>query len=332
MAARLHRRALLLQGAAALAAPAVLPGTRASAQSAPLIRMMASPFGSQSFIPFVMETYDLPREFGFTLERIPFADGSAARVALTSGAADVAVQDWMDVARMRQAAIDIRAVAPFTTYVSVYAVPTESPVQSIPDLRGSRFGTYSRTGVDWMMFKALSQREHGFDIDTDMAVTEGAPTLLRGLMEQGSLDAGLLYSSITPPMEASGRFRSLFTAGDVATELGLPRAPFLTVNVRGAFADANPDLIGRFVAAYQRVIDILMSEDDPWVRQGATMTMEGRALQIYRDQMRGDMLRSFDSDTQEIMERAFAILLETAGPETLGMDAMPDGIITSAFQ
>lgn len=331
MAPRLTRRALLMQGAATLAAPAVIGGA-ARAGDAPVIRMMASPFGSQSFIPFVMETFDLPAEYGFRLERIPFADGSAARVALSSAAADMAVQDWMDVARMRQAGIDIRAVAPFTTYVSVYAVPTGSPVQTIPDLRGLRFGSYSRTGVDWMMFKALARREHGFDVDTDMDVTEGAPTLLRGLMEQGSLDAGMLFSSITPPMEASGRFRSLFTAGDVATRLGLPRAPFLTVNVRGAFADDNPDLVARFVEAYRRVIDILMEQDEPWVTHGATMSMEGLALEIYRNQMRGDMLRGFTDQTEETMERAFAILLETAGPETLGMASMPPGIITTAFQ
>jgi len=328
---RLSRRALLQGGAVALAAPALL-GRRALGQGLPTIRMMASPFGSQSFIPFVMETYGLPEEFGFVLEKITFADGSASRAALQSGAAEVAVLDWMDLARMRNHGVDVRAIAPFTTYVSVYAVPADSPVSAIPDLRGKRFGAFARNGVDWIMFKALAQRTHGFDIDTEMEVTEGAPTLLRGLMEQGSLDAALLFSSITPPMIASGQFRALFTAGDVAASLGLPRAPYLTLNMRGEYADANPEAARGFVAAYQRVFDILMAEDEPWAIRGAEMTMAGPALDIYRDQMRGDMLRSFTDETPEIMGRAFAILLETAGPASIGLDALPEGIATMAFQ
>lgn len=326
-------RAACASAALGIAAPALIRSARA--QGLPTLRMMAAPYGSQSYIPFVMERYGLAEKHGFNLEVVTYTDTRAASAALQSGAAEVAVQDWAGVARARRQGLDMRIVAPFTTYVSVFTASTGTitpGIAAIPELAGRKFGSFTRNGVDWIMFKALARRDFGFDIDTDMEVTEGAPTLLRGLLEQGQLDAGLLYSSVTPPMIASGDFASLFTAGQVAEALGLPRAIYLALAMRGDYLEANPEAATGFVSAYQEVYDILLAEDEPWQIRGAQMSMEGRALEIYRDQMRGDLLRALDADSAPVLQRAFDIMLETAGAETIGLDALPEGVIDATYQ
>lgn len=297
-----------------------------------VIRMMASPYGSQSFIPFVIDKFDLDTKYGFQLERIVFSDSKAAAAAVQSGSAEIALFDWNAVALMRNAGIDVIGVAPFITYVSTIVVPVDSPVEGVGDLKGTKFGIFSRQSTDWILVDTLARKRYELDLAKDAQLVEAAPPLLRGSLEQGAIDATIMFSSIAPDMLATGKFRNAFAIRDVAEELGLPLAPYLMIGTTERYAAEKPANVKAFVAAYQEVYDILMKDDAVWQEQGTNMKLSPEAIVFYRDQMRRDMLRSFGEADDATLHTTFDLLLETAGAKALGMEAMPETILTLDFQ
>lgn len=296
------------------------------------IRMMASPYGTQSFIPFVIKKYKLDEKYGFDLERISFADSKASSAALQTGGAEMAILDWTGLSLMRNAGLDVIGIAPFLTYVSVIVVPADSPIQGIADLKGKKFGIFSRTSSDWILVDAAARKKYGLDLAKEAELQEGAPTLLRGALEQGNIDATIMFSSISPDMIASGKFKGIFTIRDVTEELGLPLAPYLMIASTERYAKEKPQNVKAFVAAYQEVVEILKTDQSVWDEQGANMKLSGEALTVYRDQIRRDLLTSFTPETSDTLKKTFAILKETAGSEALGMQELPETILTLEFQ
>jgi ABC-type nitrate/sulfonate/bicarbonate transport system substrate-binding protein len=297
-----------------------------------VIRMMASPYGSQSFIPFVIDKFDLDTKYAFELERIVFSDGKAAAAAVQSGSAEIALFDWNAIALMRNAGIDVIGIAPFITYVSTIVVPEASPIQGVGDLKGTKFGIFSRQSTDWILVDTLARKRYELDLAKDAQLVEAAPPLLRGSLEQGAIDATIMFSSIAPDMLATGKFRNAFAIRDVAEELGLPLAPYLMIGTTERYAAEKPQNVKAFVAAYQEVYDILMKDDGVWQEQGTNMKLSPEAIVFYRDQMRRDMLRSFGEADDATLHKTFDLLLETAGAKALGMEAMPETILSLEFQ
>jgi ABC-type nitrate/sulfonate/bicarbonate transport system substrate-binding protein len=297
-----------------------------------IIRMMASPYGSQSFIPFVIDKFDLDTKYGFQLERIVFSDSKAAAAAVQSGSAEIALFDWNAMALMRNAGIDVVGIAPFITYVSTIVVPEASPIKGVGDLKGTKFGIFSRQSTDWILVDTLARKTYALDLAKDAQLVEAAPPLLRGSLEQGAIDATIMFSSIAPDMLATGKFRNAFAIRDVAEELGLPLAPYLMIGTTERYAAEKPQNVKAFVAAYKEVYDILMSNDGVWQEQGTNMKLSPEAIVFYRDQMRRDMLRSFGEADDATLHKTFDLLLETAGAKALGMEKMPEKLLTLDFQ
>ncbi|WP_187970447.1 ABC transporter substrate-binding protein [Aquibium microcysteis] len=297
-----------------------------------VVRMMASPYGSQSFIPFVIDKFDLDTKYGFQLERIVFSDSKAAAAAIQSGSAEIALFDWNTLALMRNGGIDVIGIAPFITYVSTIVVPKESPIRGVGDLKGRKFGIFSRQSTDWILVDTLARKNYELDLAKDAQLVEAAPPLLRGSLEQGAIDATIMFSSIAPDMLATGKFRNAFAIRDVAEELGLPLAPYLMIGTTERYAAEKPQNVKAFVAAYQEVYDILMKDDGVWQEQGTNMKLSPEAIVFYRDQMRRDMLRSFGDQDDATLHKTFDLLLETAGAKALGMEAMPQTILSLEFQ
>lgn len=322
--------------AAAFAAGAFLASGPASAQTPKgdggTIRLMSNPVGTQSYPPFVIKKFGLDKKYGFNLEVIPFTNPQAAIAALQSGSIEAVVQDWISLARMRTQGIEVIGVAPFLSYVNTLLLPADSTIKTLADLKGKRLGTYTKTGFDWIMLQAVAKRQYNFDLASEVTLQEGAPSLLRGSMEQGQLDATLMYNSLTPDMVLSGKAKLMMTIHDVVAELGLQEAPFLMYAMREEYAEENPGNAKAFVAAYQESIDILLKDPEVWKEQGETLKLAPEATEVFRTNASKEFIKAFTPGMSDVLNKTFAIVLDTAGPEIMGMSAMPDKVLTLDYQ
>lgn len=297
------------------------------------VRLLYSEFGSNSFPATFMRKFELDKKHNIKIELVASASDQARMSILQAGGAEVATLDWSDVSRMRKAGVDVFGVAPFLRFGADFSVvPADSPIKTIGDLKGRKFGVYNRNGLDFILERAVAKAKYNVDLDKDATIQEGAGPLMWGLLEQGRIDAIQAFNSVAPAMIATGKFRVLAKDSEHLEVLGLPQIPALLYTFNGGWAKAHPQNTRAFVAAYRDVIDVLRSNDQIWVDRGAEMKMTPDVAALFRAQARTDFLREFSPSVEEDIRKVFETLLPIAGPSVFGFADLPKGIVSLDYQ
>lgn len=328
-------KALLGGVAAALTlhfAPLAQAQTAAPKGDGGTIRMLINPAGTMSIPPLVIKQYNLDRKYNINVETVPYSNNNSAAVALQSKSTDVVILDWLATARLKAGGINVVGVAPFLTYVNSIIVPVDSPARTIADLKGMKVGAHNKTGFDWVITVAAAKKKYGIDLNKQVTLHEGAVPLLRGLMEQGELQATGMWNSLAPEMLATGKFRTLATIREISDSMGLPTVPFLFFGMREEYAKANPANVRAFVAAYQDAVRIMKTDDKLWVDTGKRMKLSPQATEFFKQQVRNDLLTAFTPEMAQGLSDTLDAMVEVAGPEVIGMSKLPEGLITLEYQ
>jgi NitT/TauT family transport system substrate-binding protein len=297
------------------------------------IRLLYSPSGTNSFLPFVIQKFGLDRKYGFELQGVPQATTQTGITAIQAGSAELATFGWNDIQRMRSAGIKVVGVGPFLRWGADFSVvPVGSAIRSLGDLKGRKYGVTGRTSLNYILERALTQRIFNFDLEKHATIVEGAPALLRGLAEQGQVDATEMFNSLTPSMIVTRKFRVLAKVSDLVHQIGLPDTPFLLYTVESNYAAAHPGNVKAFLAAYRDAVGILRTDDAVWLERGKEMNMSAEAAALFRNEARTDIWMTFAPDTEANIRKTFYVLLETAGPAILGISALDPGFMTLDYQ
>jgi ABC-type nitrate/sulfonate/bicarbonate transport system substrate-binding protein len=298
-----------------------------------VLRLLVNSSGTQSFPPFVIKKLALDKKYGFVLETVPTSTTQASRTAIQGDAADVGLFGWTDIARMRGAGINVVGVAPFLTWANTVVVPVDSPAKTLADLKGKKVGVFTKTGLDWIVMRTAGLRAYKVDLEKDAQISEGAVPLLRGLIEQGQLDATQMFNDLTPAMLASGKFKLLGKIKDYIEMLGLPNTPFLIYTASEKYAAAKPQNLKAYLAAYQEAMHILQTDEAPWMeRAGELKMMETDVVKTLIKETRPVLMSKFSDSTEADIKKTFDILLEVAGAEVLGLNDLGNGFVTTKFQ
>lgn len=296
------------------------------------IRLMSNPTGTQSYPPFVIKKFNLDKKYGFNLEVIPVANSQAAVAAIQGDSVEAVVQDWTTIARLRKNGIGVIGVAPFLQYVNTVLLPPNSDIKTLKDLAGKRLGIFSRTSTDWIIMQAATKKLYGIDLAKEARLQEGAPALLRGMMEQGQLDATLMFNSLTPDMLLSGKAKLLTTIHEVVSQMGITEIPYLMYSMREKYAVQKPQNVKAFVAAYREAIDILLTDVEVWKEQGATMKLTAEVSEMFRQGASNEFVKEFKPEMADAINKTFTVLFDVAGAEVMGLSSMPDKVFTMDFQ
>jgi NitT/TauT family transport system substrate-binding protein len=297
------------------------------------VRVVDNAYSTQSYARITMQTFKLDAKYGIKLQIIPAANTQSTIVAFQSGSADIALFNWLDLARMRNAGIMATGVAPFLQFGADYwVVPANSPLKTIGDLKGHRVGIYSRTSINWVITVAAAQQVYHFDINTESQVQEAAANLLRGLLEQGQLDAAHVFNNLTPDMIVTGKFRIMSQIKDEVDALGLPSTPFLFWAASDTYAAAHPNNVMAFVEAYRDAVEILRTDDSAWVAHATELGMPEAAIPALRTEMRADTWSRFQPQNEADIRKTFDVLYAIAGPKVMGMTTLPQGFMTLKYQ
>src|SRR5258708_21968355 len=196
------------------------------------LRLMTNPLGTDSFARYTMQKYQLDKKYGFDLQFVPFTSTPAQITVLQAGGGDVGTMNWVDVSRLRNAGVKISGIGPMVKWCDHFVVPIDSPIRSAGDLKGRKLGIVNRTNLNWLVLKTLALKEYKMDLEKEATLVEGGPTLMRGLLEQGQLDAAVSFNIFTPGLVLTGKFRVLAQTRELTMQLGLPDVAFVfyTVN------------------------------------------------------------------------------------------------------
>jgi NitT/TauT family transport system substrate-binding protein len=229
----------------------------------PVIRAAVLSIGTVNWELDTIAQNGLDLENGFALWVQPYADNGATRVALAGGTADVAVADWIWVARQRAAGKDYVFI-PYSRAVGGLVVPEGSPVQSLSDLRGKKIGIAGGPlDKSWLILRAYAQLEYGMDLEAETEQIFAAPPLIYKTALSGEVDGAVNFWHFLAKMKASG-MRQLVSVETASQALGLdPEVPLLGYVMKESFLQQHPDLAQGFYAASRAAKDILRT-DAPW--------------------------------------------------------------------
>ncbi|WP_386630157.1 ABC transporter substrate-binding protein [Sulfitobacter geojensis] len=291
------------------------------------LRLSVLKFGTVNWELDTIRHNQLDKANGFTLDVRGVSGNPASMIAFQGGEADMMVSDWIWVARQRAAGKDYVYI-PYSKSVGSLMVATDSPVQTLSDLRDMKIGIAGGPlDKSWLILQAYSKQTQGFDLGASSEQVFGAPPLVFKKTLQGELQGAINFWHFQAKMKAKG-FRELVSVADAAQALGLdPDIPLLGYVVKGDFLRANPDLVAGFVAASRAAKRQLATDDAEWDRLRPRMKADNEAA--FEALKAG--FRAGIPDTTPIDRSAasdfLALMAELGGEKLVGKaKLLPDGI------
>jgi NitT/TauT family transport system substrate-binding protein len=266
----------------------------------------------------VIRRHNLDSIADLDLKITEYASPDAGKLALNSGSVDLAVVDWLWVARTR--ALGARLLFyPYSSAVGSIMVKADSPLRSIGDLNGRALAVAGGPlDKSWLIIQAAAIRQ-GIDLKRDVTLQYGAPPLMFQKLLQGEAEASLNYWNFCARLEAQG-YRRLLDVRDAEAALGL-KEPVALIGYAFTedFAASHKSTIDRFIAMAQNANDIMRRSDEEWDALRPLMNAEDeRTFKAYRDQTREGMPKRTVAAEQADARALFKTLVGIGGPELVG--------------
>jgi NitT/TauT family transport system substrate-binding protein len=266
----------------------------------------------------VIARHGLARGNGLDLDIQEFASPEASKLALNSGTVDIAVVDWLWVARERALGRALKFY-PYSTAVGAIMVKANSPIHELADIKGRSLAVAGGAlDKSWLIVRAAARRR-GIDLARQARLMFGAPPLLYEKLRQGEAEAGLNFWNFCARLESQG-YRRLYDVRDAEAELGLAQ-PIAAIGYvfSERFVAAHPETIDRFLGAARRADQILLQSDAEWEALRPLMAAEDQAtFEAYRKIGRSTMPRRPIDDEEADARKLFRTLAEIGGAELVG--------------
>ena len=293
----------------------------------PKIRAAVLKIGTVNWELDTIKRNGFDTEAGFELEVQPFADNGATRVALEGGDADLAVADWIWVARQRAAGKDYVFI-PYSKAVGSVVVKNDSPAQSLEDLAGKKIGIAGGpVDKSWLIMQAYATQKYGMDLSGATEQVFGAPPLIFKTALQGETDAAINFWHFLAKMKAGG-MRELISVSEASKELGLnPDTPLLGYVMKESFIAENPGIARALYKASRSAKELLGSDDAAWEPLRDRMNVKSDAQY---ETLRADFRSGIPNDeaVDEAGAAKFLALMAKLGGEKLVGEAttLPAGL------
>jgi NitT/TauT family transport system substrate-binding protein len=324
------RRSFLCALAGAVLAIAALPASHVMASDVPTLRAAVLKIGTVNWELDTIKRNGFDTANGFELVVQPYADNGATRVALEGGEADVAVADWIWVARQRAAGKDYVFI-PYSKAVGGLVVPGDSTARTLEDLKGKKIGIAGGpVDKSWLILQAYAHEEYGFDLAGETEQVFGAPPLVFKTALKGETAGAINFWHFLAKMKAAG-MRELISVEAAARSLGLdPEVPLLGYVLKERFLEDNPNIAKAFYGASRAAKDLLASDDAVWETLRPRMNAKtDAAFETLRRDFRAG-IPAPGNINEDSAATFFSLMARLGGAKLVGKASeLPDGLFVN---
>jgi NitT/TauT family transport system substrate-binding protein len=147
-----------------------------------------------------------------TVDVRPFAGFLAA---LPARQCMVSTYSGIDAIQKMSQGLDLAIIGGGLTVFQEIYVPVNSPIKTVADLKGKKFGVWSTGAGAFKAARAAIMDSTGIDLMKDTKIVQLAPPALFKLAEKGDVDAMINISSFTVQAASQpDKFRSIFSPND----------------------------------------------------------------------------------------------------------------------
>jgi NitT/TauT family transport system substrate-binding protein len=242
----------------------------------------------------------------------------AGKLALNSGSVDLAVVDWLWVARARALGAKL-LFYPYSSAAGAIMVKADSPLHTVADLRGRTLAVAGGPlDKSWLIVQAAAIRQ-GINLKRETTLQYGAPPLMSQKLQEGEADASLNFWNFCADLETRG-YRRIFDIRAAEAALGLT-GPVALIGYAFSeqFAADHAGVIDRFLATVQKADDIMLRSDQEWKALRPIMNAgDDRAFAAYRDRTREGMPRRSITAEEADARILFGALASIGGTDLVG--------------
>jgi NitT/TauT family transport system substrate-binding protein len=266
----------------------------------------------------VIRRHGLAERAGLDLKLSEFASPDAGKLAVNSGSVDIAVVDWLWVARARALGAKL-LFYPYSSAVGAIMVKGDSPLKKLEDLKRHVLGVAGGPlDKSWLIVQAAALRQ-GIDLKHTTTLQYGAPPLISQKLQQGEDEASLNFWNFCASLETKG-YRRIFEVRDAEAALGL-KEPVAVIGYvfSESFAAAHKSAIDRFIAVAREANDIMQRSDEDWDALRPLMHAgDDRTFMAYRDRTREGMPRRPVAAEATDASALFRTLAQIGGADLVG--------------
>lgn len=303
-----------------LAAPVI-------ADDLPTIRAAVLKIGTVNWELATITENGFDRANGFALDVQPYADNAATRIAVEGGEADMAVADWIWVARQRAAGKDYVFI-PYSKAVGGVVVPADSPAETVQDLAGGKIGIAGGPlDKSWLILRAYARQQYGMDLKAETEQVYGAPPLIFKSAMGDEYAGAINFWHFLAKNKAAG-MQQLISVEEAGSALGLDtNTPLLGYYLKESFLAEHPDLAQAFFDASRAAKDQLATSDAAWeaIRPRMNAATDAQFEQLKSDWIAGIPARA---PVDEVAAgKMLRLMGDLGGPELVGdATSLPAGL------
>jgi ABC-type nitrate/sulfonate/bicarbonate transport system substrate-binding protein len=171
----------------------------------------------------------------------------------------------IDAIQKMNEGLDLAIIGGGLTVFQELYVPVNSPIKSVADLKGKKFGVWSTGAGSFKAARAAILDSAGVDLIKDTKLVQLAPPALFKLLERGEVDAMMNISSFTIQAASQPeKFRSIFSPNEYwKKKTGYPIVWSAPLVAWKSWVDENPSRAKNYASA--------VADSFKWLRDPANL-------------------------------------------------------------